>query len=168
MIIIKKEVITTVNNLGKILSDCTDDLSQTIIKKSDFDKTLIGFVSEKVEREDGTYRWRIQTNGVAYDIKPEMSNITEIGQRVRLFIPNHRYQDKYAEVIDNYANNHPDKVIFDNVNDTITETWSLNDMTEETREYKLTVINKDSDNEEVTKITFPDGTEMKLEGFIVG
>ena len=163
-----KEGIKILDNFKSNIATGINDNAKAMIKKSDFDKTLIGFVSEKIERDDGSYRWRIQTNGVAYDIKPEMSNITEVGQRVRLFIPNHRYQDKYAEVIDNYANNHPDKVVFDNVNDTITETWLLNDMTEETREYKLTVINKDSDNEEVTKITFPDGTEMKLEGFIVG
>lgn len=76
-----------------------NDNAKAIIKKSDFDKTYIGFVSEKVERSDGTYRWRIQTNGVAYDIKPEMCNITEVGQKVRLFVPNHKYHDKYAEVI---------------------------------------------------------------------
>ena len=76
-----------------------NDNAKAIIKKSDFDKTYIGFVSEKVECSDGSYRWRIQTNGVAYDIKPEMCNITEVGQKVRLFVPNHKYHEKYAEVI---------------------------------------------------------------------
>lgn len=32
-----------------------NDISEKQIKKSDFDKTLIGFVSEKIEREDGSY-----------------------------------------------------------------------------------------------------------------
>ena len=85
--------------VSKQLASTTGDLSKTLISKSDFDKTLIGFVSEKIDRNDGSYRWRIQTNGVAYDIKPEMCDITEVGQRVRLFIPNHKYHEKYAEVI---------------------------------------------------------------------
>ena len=94
-----QEGVKILDNFKSNIATGINDNAKAMIKKSDFDKTLIGFVSEKIVRDDGSYRWRIQTNGVAYDIKPEMSNITAIGQRVRLFIPNHRYQDKYAEVI---------------------------------------------------------------------
>lgn len=145
-----------------------NDNAKAIIKKSDFDKTYIGFVSEKVECSDGSYRWRIQTNGVAYDIKPEMCNITEVGQKVRLFVPNHKYHDKYAEVITNYIYEHPSKIVYDNTNDTVTETWLLNDNTEQTVVFKLHIENKDTENEEVTAIEFPDGNKMILEGFNIG
>ena len=81
------------------------DMANTRIKKADYDKTLIGFVSEKIvpekPKDNNDYKWRIQTNGVAYDIKPSACNITSVGQRVRLYVPNHSLKDKYAEVIDN-------------------------------------------------------------------
>ena len=81
------------------------DMANTRINKADYDKTLIGFVSEKIvpenPKDDNDYKWRIQTNGVAYDIKPSACNITSVGQRVRLYVPNHSLKDKYAEVIDN-------------------------------------------------------------------
>lgn len=104
-----------------------DDLLSNNLKKADFDKTFTGFVSEKIERDDGTYRWRIQTNGVAYDIKPEMCNISCVGQRVRLYIPSHSYKDKYAEVIEdnsvicNYCSVTNDKIIYGYSNDTAKE-----------------------------------------------
>lgn len=86
-----------------------DDLSSYRINKADYDKTLIGFVSEKIvpekPKDDNDYKWRIQTNGVAYDIKPSACNITSVGQRVRLYVPNHSLKDKYAEVIDNIFDN---------------------------------------------------------------
>lgn len=150
------------------------DMANTRIKKADYDKTLIGFVSEKIvpenPKDDNDYKWRIQTNGVAYDIKPSACNITSVGQRVRLYVPNHSLKDKYAEVIEN---SHPSKVVYDDNKDTITETWGLledetQDNSKTIRTYKLTIENKDSSNEEVTAITFPDGSIMTLEGFIIG
>jgi len=150
----------------------TNGLSDSRIKKADYDKTLIGFVSAKIVPEnpknDNDYRWRIQTNGVAYDIKPSSCNITSVGQRVRLFVPNHKMKDKYAEVIESGEYNHPTKVVYDMTDDTITETWALADNTELTKTYQLTAINKNTSSEEVTEIIFPDGTIMKLEGFVIG
>ena len=90
-----------IDKLTSQLAKSNNMLAEKNISKAGYDKTLIGFVSEKIEREDGSYRWRIQTNGTAYDVAPEMCNITEVGQRVRLYIPNHSFKDKYAEVIDN-------------------------------------------------------------------
>ena len=148
------------------------DMANTRIKKADYDKTLIGFVSEKIvpenPKDDNDYKWRIQTNGVAYDIKPSACNITAVGQRVRLYVPNHSLKDKYAEVIDEGEYNHPSKVVYNDTDDTITETYNLIDNTVDTKVYKLTIKNKDSSNEEVTAITFPDGSIMTLEGFVIG
>ena len=148
------------------------DMANTRIKKADYDKTLIGFVSEKIVPENpkdaNDYKWRIQTNGVAYDIKPSACNITSVGQRVRLYVPNHSLKDKYAEVIDEGEYNHPSKVVYNDTDNTITETYNLIDNTVDTKIYKLTIKNEGSTNEEVTAITFPDGSIMTLEGFVIG
>lgn len=165
---IKGEIKSTIKNMGGANTGYTN----TSVKKADYDKTLIGFVSEKIvpknPKDDNDYKWRIQTNGVAYDIKPSACNITSVGQRVRLYVPNHSLKDKYAEVIDEGEYNHPSKVVYNTTDDTITETYNLIDNTVDTKVYKLTIENKDSSNEEVTAITFPDGSIMTLEGFVIG
>lgn len=120
-----------------VLSDkitmASDDIASNKIKKADYDKTLIGFVSEKIvpenPKDDNDYKWRIQTNGVAYDIKPSACNITSVGQRVRLYVPNHSMKDKYAEVIDD-TNDIPTEIIKVSSNEVIikykdrTATWT--------------------------------------------
>ena len=161
-----------ISKLSDEITMASDNIASNNIRKADYDKTLIGFVSEKIVPEkpkDGNdYKWRIQTNGVAYDIKPSACNITAVGQRGRLYVPNHSMKDKYAEVIDEGEYNHPSKVVYNTTDDTITETYNLIDNTVDTKVYKLTIKNKDTSNEEVTSITFPDGSIMTLEGFIIG
>ena len=165
---IKGEIKSTIKNMGGANTGYTN----TSINKADYDKTLIGFVSEKIvpenPKDDNDYKWRIQTNGVAYDIKPSACNITSVGQRVRLYVPNHSLKDKYAEVIDDGGYNHPTKVVFNDDDNTITETYNLIDDTVETKKYTLTIINEGQSGEEVTAITFPDGSIMTLEGFVIG
>ena len=106
------------NNIKKAIDSYAEkasydncDMANTRIKKADYDKTLIGFVSEKIvpenPKDDNDYKWRIQTNGVAYDIKPSACNVTAVGQRVRLYVPNHSLKDKYAEVIENTSDDIP-------------------------------------------------------------
>ena len=94
-----------ISKLSDEITMASDNIASNKINKADYDKTLIGFVSEKIvpenPKDDNDYKWRIQTNGVAYDIKPSACNITSVGQRVRLYVPNHSLKDKYAEVIDN-------------------------------------------------------------------
>lgn len=94
-----------ISKLSDEITMASDNIASNKINKADYDKTLIGFVSEKIvpenPKDDNDYKWRIQTNGVAYDIKPSACNITAVGQRVRLYVPNHSLKDKYAEVIDN-------------------------------------------------------------------
>ena len=161
-----------IDNYTKQTSFGNDDMSISRINKAGYDKTLIGFVSEKIvpeePKDENDFKWRIQTNGVAYDIKPSACNITSVGQRVRLYVPNHNLREKYAEVIEEGDYNHPTKVVYSDTEDTITETWALADNTETTKMYKLTIKNKNTSNEEVTAITFPDGSVMVLEGFIIG
>lgn len=130
-----EKVKNSIDFVAKNTAKNAENLSSTRIKKADYDKTLIGFVSEKIvpenPKDDNDYKWRIQTNGVAYDIKPSACNITSVGQRVRLYVPNHSLKDKYAEVIENdtiickklMINN--DKVVFTYSND-ISEEVTLN------------------------------------------
>ena len=163
--IIKKCIDNVVNKTAKN----TETLSADRIKKAGYDKTLIGWVSEKIvpekPKDDSDFKWRIQTNGTAYDIKPSACNITSVGQKVRLYIPSHNYKDKYAEVIDETKYSHPDTMYINKEDDSITETYHMLDGTVENKTYKLTKKNKGLYNEEVTAITLPNGQTIKLSGF---
>ena len=109
-----EKVKNSIDFVAKNTAKNAENLSSNRINKADYDKTLIGFVSEKIVPENpkdaNDYKWRIQTNGVAYDIKPSACNITSVGQRVRLYVPNHSLKDKYAEVIDD-NNDIPTEII---------------------------------------------------------
>lgn len=122
-----------ISKLSDEITMASDNIASNKINKADYDKTLIGFVSEKIvpekPKDDNDYKWRIQTNGVAYDIKPSACNITSVGQRVRLYVPNHSMKDKYAEVIDD-TNDIPTEIIKVSSNEVIikykdrTATWT--------------------------------------------
>ena len=57
-------------------------------------------VTRKNVSSNGSINWEIQVDGTSYTVNQVYSNITKVGQRVRLFIPNHNYTNKYAEVIE--------------------------------------------------------------------
>lgn len=137
------------------------------INKSDFDKTYIGKVIGSIKKDDNekVVRWQIFANASTFNVLAENCNVTEIGQRVRMFIPSNQRDMVYAEVITDYEFNHPSKAVYDSEKCTVTETWLLSDKTEETRVFTLTVKDKGGSSEEVTAITFPDGSVMSLEGF---
>lgn len=136
------------------------------INKSNFDKTYIGKVIGSIKDDnEKVVRWQIFANASTFNVLAENCNVTEIGQRVRMFIPSNQRDMVYAEVITDYEFDHPSKVVYDDEKGTVTETWLLSDKTEETRVLTLTIEGKDSPIEEVTAITFPDGSVMNLEGF---
>lgn len=161
----KKDLSNRISALGTSIIQKPNSLSVDSLKKAGYDKTLIGFVSDQQTKDDGTVQWEIQTEGAAYMIDAKKSNITTVGQRVRLYLPNHDYRNKYAEVITDYEFDHPSSVEYDSEKCTVTETWLLSDKTEETRVFTLTVKDKGSSSEEVTAITFPDGSVMSLKNF---
>lgn len=145
-----------IDNYTQKASSESRDMANTRIEKAGYDKTLIGWVSQKIvpenPKDDSDFKWRIQTNGVAYDIKPSACNITSVGQRVRLYVPNHSYKDKYAEVIDN-----ADCTSIDICDDKITFTYS-NSLTEEV------TLTRDSQNK-ITSFTYYGKTmEVKRNG----
>lgn len=96
----KKDLSNRISALGTNIIQKPNSLSADSLKKAGYDKTLIGFVSDQQTKNDGTVQWEIQTEGAAYMIDAKKSNITTVGQRVRLYLPNHDYRNKYAEVID--------------------------------------------------------------------
>ena len=161
-----------ISKLSDEITMASDNIASNKIKKADYDKTLIGFVSEKIvpekPQDDNDYKWRIQTNGVAYDIKASACNITDVGQRVRLYVPNHSLKDKYAEVIENnqIAKQHPISAVYKEnaitkdgkIYDTVTETWEQ----EETQRVYMIELNSEK---QPIAIIFPDKTSMSLEGF---
>ena len=167
-----EKVKNSIDFVAKNTAKNAENLSSTRINKADYDKTLIGFVSEKIvpenPKDDNDYKWRIQTNGVAYDIKPSACNITSVGQRVRLYVPNHSLKDKYAEVIENnqIAKQHPISAVYKEnaitkdgkIYDTVTETWEQ----EETQRVYMIELNSEK---QPIAIIFPDKTSMSLEGF---
>ena len=151
-----EKVKNSIDFVAKNTAKNAENLSSNRINKADYDKTLIGFVSEKIvpetPKDDNDYKWRIQTNGVAYDIKPSACNITSVGQRVRLYVPNHSLKDKYAEVIDD-----ADCTAIDICDDKITFTYS-NSLIEEV------TLTRDSQNK-ITSFTYYGKTmEVKRNG----
>ena len=166
------------------------------ISQSPADHTYIGRVVDKETYKD-TYsnqtlikRWLVAANGKSYYVNVENADIKSVGQSVRLYIPNNNKDNAFAEVINPATA--PDKVVYtkddsdyddykeygvdekrgitknDVVVDTIVETWNLADKTSLKRVYIMTVINADTDDEEVTSMVCPDGKQIMLEGFIVG
>ena len=149
--------------------NCANELihkNNSQINKSDFDKTYIGKVIGSIKDDnEKVVRWQIFANASTFNVLAENCNVIAVGQRVRMFIPSNQRDMVYAEVITDYEFDHPSKVVYDDEKGTVTETWLLSDKTEETRVLTLTIEGKDSPIEEVTAITFPDGSVMSLEGF---
>jgi hypothetical protein len=149
--------------------NCANELihkNNSQINKSNFDKTYIGKVIGSIKDDnEKVVRWQIFANASTFNVLAENCNVVAVGQRVRMFIPSNQRDMVYAEVITDYEFNHPSKVVYDDEKGTVTETWLLSDKTEETRVLTLTIEGKDSPIEEVTAITFPDGSVMSLEGF---
>lgn len=149
--------------------NCANELihkNNSQINKSNFDKTYIGKVIGSIKDDnEKVVRWQIFANASTFNVLAENCNVVAVGQRVRMFIPSNQRDMVYAEVITDYEFDHPSKVVYDDKKGTVTETWLLSDKTEETRVLTLTIEGKDSPTEEVTAITFPDGSVMSLEGF---
>lgn len=70
------------------------------INKSNFDKTYIGKVIGSIKDDnEKVVRWQIFANASTFNVLAENCNVTEIGQRVRMFIPSNQRDMVYAEVI---------------------------------------------------------------------
>lgn len=147
------------------LSASVDNLIVTRLNHANYDKTLFGIVTERNVKNNEII-WTVVADNTKYTVSADNSDIQSIGQQVRLYIPDHQYEKKYAEVI--YYDTHPAKAVYNDRNKTITEHWLMDDGTILQKKFTLTVITNEDGEEEVTRITMPDGTYMDLEGFVVG
>lgn len=148
------------------------------ITHSGFDKTYIGTVvceypspnmtpGENVPSLGEQKGWYVYANGTMYIVTLERCDISYAGQPVRIYIPNNDRSEIYAEVINRSLVAHPDKIIYDDKTYTYTNQYNLLDGTIKEEQYVLTVNDVNTSTEEVTAITFPDGSVMRLEGFVI-
>lgn len=178
-----------IDKLATLITTNDDNLTKDRIKKSDFDKTLIGTVigweydnqpiidgyesdgSPKTHNEVRV-KWIVICNNIEYAVWQNQSDITSIGQQVRLYYPNNDDSQKYAEVIDlgqqTYMYNHPARCKYDWQSHTVTETWALNDGTYIEKQYQLAIrTDSQTGEDEVYRMTMPDGATISLEGFFL-
>lgn len=170
-----------INRLATSIVKADDSLINSRLKTADFDKTIVGTVvgweigEMKLDDEGNTkpmIMWVILCKNTEYRVWQTKCNITSIGQQVRLYYPNNDDSQKYAEVIEvggqKYLSAHPTKCVYDSTEHTITETWALNDGTYIEKVYTLQIrTDATTDEDEVYRMDMPDGTQIKLEGFIL-
>ena len=166
----------SVRQIGARVHERDDKSTNYTVAKSDFDKTYIGRVVGKLTNEKDTEiaQWLVLANGMTYKVAVNDSNITAVGQQVRLYIPSNHYENKYAEVIS--PSTCPDKIVYKDTDEkidgmavsTITETWELCNDTQLEREYKLVIKDiGDEEKEEVIAIICPNSHIINLEGFMI-
>jgi hypothetical protein len=186
--LLEENIRKKINTLAATITKNEDSLTKDRIRKSDFDKTLVGTVvgweyadqtiidgydrstHEAITHTETRVRWVVLSNNIEYKVWQNYSDITSIGQHVRLYYPNNDDTQKYAEVINlgqqTYMLAHPNKCEYDSEKHMVTETWALNDGTFVEKYYKLQIReNEDTGENEVYRMDMPDGTQIKLEGF---
>ena len=166
------EMNQTVSQFTQDLAQYVDRLISNRINQASFDKTYAGIISAilfepNVDVKDaqfGTYKVRF--NNTEKKIKLVDGIVHEIGERVEVCVPQNN-PDRII-VYPSITRVVPYKIIYDNSEDKFIEHRKIEtngQVYEIESEYKLTVNNKGKDNEEVTKMTLPDGREIEFEGW---
>lgn len=161
------------NSISEIIAQAVDRLVGQRINKAPYDKTYSGIISDilfepntKLDDEKfGQYKIRYGI-GAEKIIKLNDGLVHEIGERVKVHVPENDRNRMYIEPT--VKRIIPYKIVYDD-----NETKFIEHRKVETNgkvyeiesEYKLTVKNKGTDKEEVTKMTLPDGTEIEFEGW---
>ena len=162
---------TTANNKNPIqeLARLTDGLITDRIKTAPYDQTFLGTIiaikfNGKTDVTSADYnKYTVRFNTLERDFIINDGKFHVVGEKVYVHIPNNDLNKRYVETIYGGINtmSHPQKMVYDNDKDTITEYWT-DDLY---RTFIITVKDKGTETEEVTKLTFPDGSVMDLEGF---
>lgn len=154
------------------ISQDTDKLISKRIDKAPFDKTYAGIISEILFEPDtkpddirfGQYKVRYGNSERKFKLNDGL--VHEIGERVTVRVfennPNRIYIEPTITRIVPY------KIVYNNENDTFVEYRKVKtngQVYELESEYKLTVENKGTDQEEVTKMTLPNGDIIEFEGW---
>ena len=158
--------------VSEIMAQAVDSLVEQRISKAPYDKTYAGIISEVLFEPDtdikdskfGTYK--VRYNNAEKTFKLNDGIVHEIGERVMVYVPENNPNRMYVEPVINRVV--PYKIVYDNENDTFIEHRKIktnNKVYEIESKYKLTVENKGTEQEEVTKMTLPDGTEIQFEGW---
>ena len=161
------------NSISEIIAQAVDRLVGQRINKAPYDKTYSGIISDVLFEPDtklddekfGQYKIRYGT-GTEKKIKLNDGLVHEVGERVKVHVPENDRNRMYIEPI--VKRIVPYKIVYDDDRTSFIEhrkTETNGKVYEIESEYKLTVKNKGTDKEEVTKMTLPDGTEIVFEGW---
>lgn len=161
------------NGISEIMAQSVDRLVSQRIDNAPYDKTYSGIISDVLFEPNtkiddvkfGQYKIRYGT-GAEKTIKLNDGLVHEIGERVKVYVPENDMNRMFIEPVVKRVI--PYKIVYDDEKTSFIEHRKIETngkVYEIESEYKLTVKNKSTDNEEVTKMTFPDGTEVSFEGW---
>ena len=161
------------NNIPEVMAQAVDRLVVQRINNAPYDKTYSGIISDVLFEPDtdikdekfGQYKIRYGT-GAEQHIKLNDGIVHEIGESVKVYVPENDRNRMFIEpTIKRII---PYKIVYDDENTKFIEHRKIETNGKVYKiksEYKLTVKNKGTDKEEVTKMTLPDGTEIVFEGW---
>lgn len=161
------------NNIPEVMAQAVDRLVVQRINNAPYDKTYSGIISDILFEPDtdikdekfGQYKIRYGT-GAEKNIKLNDGIVHEVGERVKVYVPENDRNRMFIEpTIKRIV---PYKIVYDDENTKFIEHRKIETngkVYEIKSEYKLTVENKGTDKEEVTKMTLPDGSVIEFEGW---
>ena len=161
------------NSISETIAQVVDRLVNQRIKTAPYDKTYSGIISDVLfepttdikDEKFGQYKIRYGT-GTEKTIKLNDGLVHEIGERVKVHVPENDRNRMYIEPIVKRVI--PYKIVYDDDKTSFIEHRKIETngkVYEIESEYKLVVKNKGTENEEVEKMIFPDGTEVVFEGW---
>ena len=148
-------------------------IAENSVKAAPYDKTYSGIISNVLfepttdikDENFGKYKIRYGT-GTEKTIKLNDGLVHEVGERVKVHVPENDRNRMYIEPIVKRVI--PYKIVYDDDKTSFIEHRKIETngkVYEIESEYKLVVKNKGTENEEVEKMIFPDGTEVVFEGW---
>ena len=161
------------NSISETIAQVVDRLVNQRIKNAPYDKTYSGIISDVLfepttdikDEKFGQYKIRYST-GTEKTIKLNDGLVHEVGERVKVHVPENDRNRMYIEPIVKRVI--PYKIVYDDNKTSFIEHRKIETngkVYEIESEYKLVVKNKGTENEEVEKMIFPDGTEVVFEGW---
>lgn len=161
------------NNISEVIAQAVDRLVKKEISQAPYDKTYSGIISDILFEPDtdikdekfGQYKIRYGT-GAEKNIKLNDGIVHEIGERVKVYVPENDRNRMFIEPT--IKSTTPYKIVYDDENTKFIEHRKIETngkVYEIKSEYKLTVENKGTEKEEVTKMTLPDGSVIEFEGW---
>lgn len=148
-------------------------IAEDRVKTAPYDKTYSGIISDVLfepttdikDENFGKYKIRYGT-GTEKTIKLNDGLVHEVGERVKVHVPENNRNRMYIEPLVKRVI--PYKIVYDDKKTSFIEHRKIETngkVYEIESEYKLTVENKGTEQEEVKKMTFPDGSVVEFEGW---